>query len=88
MDAVRQRAFRIINAMPKPEVEKFVTMNIRYEKPEPKRKKVSREEGWQAFKRMREQVQAAGVPEMTLDEINELIAEVRKERHERKATAK
>ena len=36
MTAVRQRAMNIINVMPEAEVEKFVTMNIRFEKPEVK----------------------------------------------------
>ena len=31
MTALRQRAINIINLMPEPEVERFVTMNIRYE---------------------------------------------------------
>ena len=36
MTAVRQRAINIINVMPEAEVEKFVTMNVRFEKPEVK----------------------------------------------------
>ena len=31
MTALRQRAINIINLMPEPEVERFVSMNIRYE---------------------------------------------------------
>ncbi len=46
-------------------------------------KKISREDGWAAFQEMRGQVQAAGIPEMTLEEINAEISETRRERHER-----
>ncbi len=45
----------------------------------------TREEGLAAFYEMRNQVQEAGVPEMTLDEINAEIAEARRERRIRKA---
>ena len=34
MTAVKQRAMNIINAMPESEVEKFVTLHIRYEQSE------------------------------------------------------
>lgn len=44
---------------------------------------VTKDEGLIAFQQMRQQIQDAGVPEMTLDEINAEIAEVRKERHSR-----
>ena len=89
MTAVKQRAINMINVMPDTEVEKFVTMNLRYEQPgTAERKKVTRQEGWEAFHEMRRQVQAAGVPEMTLDEINAEIAEVRAERKARKSAAK
>lgn len=89
MIPVKQRAINIINVMPETEVMQFVIQNKHYEKPEASgHKKVSLEEGWAAFERMREQVQAAGVPEMTLDEINAEIAEARAERKARKAAAK
>ena len=89
MTAVKQRAMNIINAMPETEVMQFVTRYKQYEEPKATgRKKVSLEEGWDAFERMRDQVQAAGVPEMTLDEINAEIAEARAERKARKAAAK
>ena len=44
----------------------------------PKQTAISLEEGWVAFEELRKQ--AADVPEMTLDEINAEIAEVRAER--------
>ena len=89
MTAVKQRAINIINVMPETEVMQFVIKNKKYEEPKATgRKKVSLEEGWAAFERMRDQVQAAGVPEMTLDEINAEIAEARAERKARKAAAK
>ena len=89
MTAVKQRAINIINVMPETEVMQFVIKNKQYEKPKTTgRKKVTRQEGWEAFHEMRRQVQAAGVPEMTLDEINAEIAEVRAERKARKAAAK
>lgn len=48
-------------------------------------KRVSREEGWAAFEDLRKQVQEAGVPEMTLDEINAEIEDARRERRGREA---
>ena len=87
MTTVRQRAMRIINVMPESEVKQFVTMNIRYE-PKSEYRKVSGKEGWEALERMREHVQDIGLPEMTLDEINAEIAEVRAERKARKTIAK
>ena len=50
------------------------------------RGKVSSEEALHAFESMRAQAQAQlkGKPEPTLDEINAIIVEVRKESHERK----
>ena len=89
MTAVKQRAINIINVMPETEVMQFVIKNKKYEEPKATgRKKVSGKEGLAALEEMRKQVQSSGEPEMTLDEINELIAEVRRERHEREAAAK
>lgn len=47
---------------------------------------VSREQALQAFEKLRAQAQdqLKGQPEPTLDDINAMIAEVRKERHTRK----
>ena len=88
MTAVRQRAINIINVMPESEVIQFVIKNKQYEQPKTtERKKVTRQEGWEAFHEMRRQVQAAGILEMTLDEINKEIAEARAERKARKAAA-
>ena len=89
MTAVKQRAINTINMMPETEVMQFVIKNKQYEEPETtSRKKVTRQEGWEAFHEMRRQVQTAGIPEMTLDEINAEIAEVRAERKARKSAAK
>lgn len=87
--AVRQRAINIIQLMPETEVLQFVIKNERYEKPEVnEHKKVTRQDGWEAFHEMRRQVQDAGLPEMTLDDINAEIAEVRAERKAKKAVSK
>ncbi len=89
MTAVKQRAINIISAMPEAEVMQFVIKYKQYEEPKAtNRKKVTRQEGWEAFHEMRRQVQAAGIPEMTLDEINAEIAEARAERKARKAAVK
>ncbi len=48
---------------------------------------VSGKEGKAALERMRQHLQDLELPELTLDEINAEIAEVRKERKARKAVA-
>ena len=58
---------------------------IKLNEPESASSKVSGKEGREALERMRQHVQDIGLPELTLDEINAEIAEVRKERRERKA---
>ena len=89
MTAVKQRAINIINVMPETEVMQFVIKNKQYEEPKAAgRKKVSGKEGREALERMRQHVEDLGLPEMTLDEINAEIAEVRAERKARKAAAK
>lgn len=47
----------------------------------------SRAEAFQAFERIRAEVQSRGVPEMTMDEIDAEIAAVRGERRRRQAAA-
>jgi DNA-damage-inducible protein J len=46
-------------------------------------KELARQFG-EAFDRLREDVQRRGIPEMSLEEINEVIREVREERRKRK----
>lgn len=47
------------------------------------KKELARQFG-EAFDRLREDVQRRGIPEMSLEEINEVIREVREERRKRK----
>ena len=50
---------------------------------EKEKKELARQFG-EAFDRLREDVQRRGIPEMSLEEINEVIREVREERRKRK----
>lgn len=50
---------------------------------EKEKKELARQFG-EAFDKLREDVQRRGIPEMSLEEINEVIREVREERRKRK----
>ena len=81
MTALRQQTVDLLqNSIPEESMQQVHDILVTFVP-----KKISREDGWAAFQEMREQVQAAGIPEMTLEEINAEISETRRERHERQA---
>ncbi len=82
MTALRQRTIDLMQYVSENDLPKVYSL---VETLTNKSKEVTREEGLAAFYEMRNQVQEAGVPEMTLDEINAEIAEARRERRIRKA---
>ena len=62
-------------------------LELKQNEPEKSHNNVSGKEGKAALERMRQHVQNLELPELTLDEINAEIADVRKERKARKAVA-
>ena len=62
-------------------------LEMNQNKPRKSHDNVSGKEGKAALERMRQHVQDLELPELTLDEINAEIADVRKERKARKAMA-
>lgn len=78
MTAVKQRAINIINMMPETEVEKFVTMNIRYEKSV----NTSDEEFTEYKAKMKKSQQWAKEVGMTPDDITKAIKAVRLEKRQ------
>lgn len=62
-------------------------LEMNQNKPRKSHDNVSGKEGKAALERMRQHIQDLELPELTLDEINAEIADVRKERKARKAVA-
>ena len=81
MTALRQRTIDLMQYVSENDLPKVYSL---VETLTNKSKEVTREEGLAAFYEMRNQVQEAGVPEMTLDEINEVIRLAREDRKRKK----
>ena len=78
MTSVKERAINIINMMPEAEVEKFVTMYIRYENPE----NISDEEFTNYKAKMKKSQQWAKEAGMVPDDITKAIKAVRQEKRQ------
>ena len=78
MTAVKQRAINIINVMPDEEVEKFVTLNIRYEQSETKEV----DEFAKYEEHMKQSRQWAKEVGLTADDITRAIKNVRQKKRE------
>lgn len=93
-----EKAFDMAKTYPVSEQQKVINfvVSIKPEQPiskdkqndeQAERKKAAGKKAWRALESMRQQVAETGLPELTLDEINAEIAEVRKERKARRAAA-